>query len=178
VVSGPTKTRLLIGIRSDLVEQIDKPHVGARSEPVSELEDMTNNQRVANNERDRGLRAEHGRHCIYRDATTLLRRSYPVAMTYTSGNTARLLALVIVLTVGLPSHEGQAQRLRQGSEIYLDPVPTQRAKKRVRRPPLMPPTPKDFGPHFDFPAGGSYNFNCGQGYSPYCGAPSHAPYPE
>jgi hypothetical protein len=97
--------------------------------------------------------------------------------------TARLLALAIVLAVGcvfdwqIP--EAQAQRLQQGSQIDLEyPVPTRPDKKRVRRPPLMPPTPKDFGPHFDFPAGGSYNFNCGPGYGYYCGAPSHAPYPD
>ena len=40
----------------------------------------------------------------------------------------------------------------------------------------MPPTPKDFGPHFDFRAGGSQNFNCGSGSGYYCGAPSEAPY--
>ena len=98
--------------------------------------------------------------------------------------TARLLALAIALVVGCvfdwASREAPAQPLRQGSQIDLDyySAPTLRDKKRVRRSPLMPPTPKDFGPHFDFPGGGSYNFNCGPGYSPYCGAPSHAPYPE
>jgi hypothetical protein len=99
-------------------------------------------------------------------------------------STARLLTLAIVLAVGCvfdwPSREAQAQRLQQGSQIDSDySVPAQRGKKvRARRPPLMPPTPKDFGPHFDFPAGGSTNFNCGPGYGPYCGAPSHAPYPD
>jgi hypothetical protein len=97
---------------------------------------------------------------------------------------ARLLTLAIILAVGCvfdcPRREAQAQRLQQGSQIDSDySVPTRRDKKvRARRPPLMPPTPKDFGPHFDFPAGGSDNFNCGPGYGPYCGAPSHAPYPD
>jgi len=45
-------------------------------------------------------------------------------------------------------------------------------------PAKMPPAPKDFGPHFDFPSGGSQNFNCGPGYGYYCGAPSEAPYPH
>jgi hypothetical protein len=43
-------------------------------------------------------------------------------------------------------------------------------------PPKMPPEPKDFGPHFDFPAGGSQNLSCGPGSSYFCGAPSDAPY--
>lgn len=98
--------------------------------------------------------------------------------------TARLLTLAIFLAVGCqfdwPSHEVQAQQVQQGSQIDLDySVQTRRDKKlKARRPPLMPPTPKDFGPHFDFPAGGSYNFNCGPGYGYYCGAPSQAPYPN
>jgi len=96
--------------------------------------------------------------------------------------TTRLLTLAMVLAVGCvfdwPSHEAQAQQVQRGPQIDLDySLPTRRDKKlRVRRPPLMPPTPKDFGPHFDFPAGGSENFNCGSGYGYYCGAPSEAPY--
>lgn len=35
--------------------------------------------------------------------------------------------------------------------------------------PEMPPPPKDFGPHFDFPAGGSESLN---------GPPSRSPYPN
>jgi hypothetical protein len=98
--------------------------------------------------------------------------------------TARLFVLATVLAVGCvldcPSHEAQAQQVQQGSQgDFVYAVPTiRRDKKNFRRPPLMPPTPKDFGPHFDFPGGGSYNFNCGPGYGPYCGAPSHAPYPD
>ena len=98
--------------------------------------------------------------------------------------TARLLTLAMVLAVGCvfdwPTHEAQAQQVQRGPQIDLDySLPTRRDKKlRVRRPPLMPPTPKDFGPHFDFPAGGSENFNCGSGYGYYCGAPSQAPYPN
>jgi len=96
--------------------------------------------------------------------------------------TARLFTLAIVLVVGCvfdwPSYEAQAQRVQQGPQLDLDySLPPQRGDKvRIRRPPLMPPTPKDFGPHFDFPAGGSQNFNCGSGSGYYCGAPSDAPY--
>jgi hypothetical protein len=35
--------------------------------------------------------------------------------------------------------------------------------------PEMPPAPKDFGPHFDFPAGGSETLN---------GPPDRSPYPN
>ena len=95
-------------------------------------------------------------------------------------STIRLLTVVTVWAVGYPSPDAQAQRLQQGSQIDSDYSVTIRRDKKVRnrRPALMPPTPKDFGPHFDFPAGGSFNFNCGTGYDPYCGAPSHAPYPD
>ena len=96
--------------------------------------------------------------------------------------TARLLTLAIVLAVGCVfdwSHEAQAQQVQHGSQLNLDySLPTRRDKLRVRRPPKMPPTPTDFGPHFDFPSGGSQNFNCGPGYGYYCGAPSEAPYPH
>jgi len=99
--------------------------------------------------------------------------------------TARLLTLAIVLAVGCvfnwPSHEARAQQVQRGSQLDLDyslPTPRGRKLKNVRRPPKMPPTPTDFGPHFDFPSGGSQNFNCGSGYGYYCGAPSEAPYPN
>ena len=97
--------------------------------------------------------------------------------------TARVLTLAIVLAVGCvfdwPSHEAQAQQVQHGSQLDLDySLPTRRDKLRIRRPPKMPPTPTDFGPHFDFPSGGSQNFNCGPGYGYYCGAPSEAPYPH
>ena len=99
--------------------------------------------------------------------------------------TARLLILAMVLMAAdvfdWPSHEAQAQQVQQGSQLDLDySLPTRRGPKlrHVRRPPTMPPTPKDFGPHFDFPAGGSENFNCGSGSGYYCGAPSEAPYPN
>src|SRR5262245_57646098 len=95
----------------------------------------------------------------------------------------RLLTLTMVLAVGCEfdssSHEAQAQQVRQGSQLDLDySLPTRRDKLRVRRPPKMPPAPTDFGPHFDFPSGGSQNFNCGPGYGYYCGVPSEAPYPH
>jgi len=98
---------------------------------------------------------------------------------------AQALTLAILLAVGCvfdwPSHEAQAQQVQQGPQLDLDySLPTPRGPKlrRVPRPPLMPPTPTDFGPHFDYPAGGSYNFNCGPGYGYYCSAPSQAPYPN
>jgi hypothetical protein len=97
----------------------------------------------------------------------------------------RLLTLAIVLAVGCvfdwPSHEAQAQQVQHGSQLDLDySLPTTRPgpKLRVRRPPKMPPAPTDFGPHFDFPSGGSQNFTCGSGPGYYCGAPSQAPYPN
>jgi hypothetical protein len=100
--------------------------------------------------------------------------------------TAGLFALAIVLVTGSmffywPNYEAQAQQVKHGSQLDLDytlPSPRGPKLRRVRRPPVMPPTPKDFGPHFDFPAGGSQNFNCGAGPGYYCGAPSTAPYPN
>jgi hypothetical protein len=97
---------------------------------------------------------------------------------------AQALTLAILLAVGCvfdwPSHEAQAQQVQQGPHDldYSLPTPRGRKLRRVPRPPLMPPTPRDFGPHFDYPAGGSYNFNCGSGYDYYCSAPSQAPYPD
>jgi hypothetical protein len=100
--------------------------------------------------------------------------------------TARLLTLAIVLAVGCvfdwSSHEAQAQQVQQGSQINPDySLPTRRGPRLrdVWGPPKMPPSPKDFGPHFDFPAGGSQNLTCGPPGSGYfCGAPSQAPYPN
>jgi len=88
-------------------------------------------------------------------------------------------SLAVGCVFDLPSREARAQQVQQGPQIDLDySLPTRRDKLRVRRPPKMPPTPTDFGPHFDFPSGGSQNFNCGPGYGYYCGAPSEAPYPH
>jgi hypothetical protein len=99
--------------------------------------------------------------------------------------TARLLTLAIVLAFGCvfdwSSHAAQAQQVQHGSQLDLDySLPTRPGPKlrNVRRPPKMPPAPTDFGPHFDFPSGGSQNFNCGSGPGYYCGAPSQAPYPN
>ena len=81
--------------------------------------------------------------------------------------TARLLALAMVLVAGYvfgwPSHEAQAQQVQQG-QINPDSLvirPRRLNLRDVWGPPKMPPAPKDFGPHFDFPAGGSMNLGCG-----------------
>ena len=101
--------------------------------------------------------------------------------------TARLLALAMVLVAGYvfgwPSHEAQAQQAQQGSQINPDSLVIRPRRLKLRDvwgPPKMPPTPKDFGPHFDFPAGGSMNLECGppDGKQYFCGGPSQAPYPN
>jgi len=100
--------------------------------------------------------------------------------------TARILTLAMVLmgadVFDWPNYNAQAQQVKHGSQLDLDsslPSPRGPKLRHVRRPPVMPPTPKDFGPHFDFPAGGSENFNCGPpGAGYFCGAPSNAPYPN
>jgi hypothetical protein len=96
----------------------------------------------------------------------------------------RLLTLAMVLVAayvfGWPSHEAQAQQTQQGSQIDQGAPPRRGAAlSDVWGPPKMPPTPKDFGPNFDFPAGGSQNLTCGPPGSGYfCGGPSSAPYPN
>jgi hypothetical protein len=98
--------------------------------------------------------------------------------------TPRLLTLAMVLVAGYvlgwPSHEAQAQQAQQDSQINGLPPPHRGPTLRdVWGPPKMPPPPKDFGPHFDFPSGGSQNLTCGPAGSQYfCGAPSEAPYPN
>jgi hypothetical protein len=98
--------------------------------------------------------------------------------------TARLLTLAMVLVTGSvfdwPNYKAHAQQAQQDYRINPDSLPTRRRPKLtdVWGPPKMPPTPKDFGPHFDFPAGGSTNMTCGPGYQYFCGAPSQAPYPN
>jgi len=100
--------------------------------------------------------------------------------------TARLVALAMVLVAGYmfgwPSHEAQAQQVQQG-QINPDSLvirPRRLNLRDVWGPPKMPSTPKDFGPHFDFPAGGSMNLGCGppDGKQYFCGGPSDAPYPN
>ena len=93
----------------------------------------------------------------------------------------RLLALAVGLTVGVafgwPTSEAQAQqtrsyRIKPGS---LNAAPGPRiggystTLSDVWGPPEMPPAPKDFGPHFDFPAGGNISLQ---------GPPDHSPYPN
>jgi len=90
----------------------------------------------------------------------------------------RLLILTVVLVAGCllvgRSNQAQAQQTQQD----LGPIPARRGPtlSDVWGPPKMPPEPKDFGPHFDFPAGGSENLTCGPGAGYFCGAPSDAPY--
>ena len=90
-----------------------------------------------------------------------------------------LLTLAIVIMAGYasgwPARKAEAQQVQQ-----VDPGPSQGRRgptlSDVWGPPKMPPEPKDFGPGFDFPAGGSQNLSCGPGASYFCGAPSDAPY--
>ncbi len=91
-----------------------------------------------------------------------------------------LLTLTMLLAVGCslgwPSGAAQAQ---QGQQV--DPGSAQPRRgltlSDVWGPPKMPSEPRDFGPNFDFPAGGSENLTCGPPGSQYfCGAPSEAPY--
>jgi hypothetical protein len=95
-------------------------------------------------------------------------------------NMFRLLALAVPLTVvlsfGLPSSDVQAQqsRIKPGTlNTYRVPNPGvggySMTLSDVWGLPEMPPAPKDFGPHFDFPAGGSESLN---------GPPDHSPYPN
>ena len=97
-------------------------------------------------------------------------------------HTAQLLRLATVLVAGYvlgwPGQEAQAQQTQVGTQI--DPGPRRGPTlSDVWGPPKMPPEPKDFGPHFDFPSGGSQNLTCGPPGSQYfCGAPSEAPYPN
>ena len=118
---------------------------------------------------------------IRRHWTGIMKPDCPIVLQ----RTARILTLAMVLMAAdvfdWPRHEAQAQQVKQGSQLDLDytlPSPRGPKLRRVRRPPVMPPTPRDFGPHFDFPAGGSQNFNCGAGAGYYCAAPSTAPYPN
>jgi len=89
-----------------------------------------------------------------------------------------VLAIVLVHMSALPSREARAQQAQQDYS-QINPRPTHRGPtlSDVWGPPKMPPEPKDFGPHFDFPAGGSENLTCGpSGPQYFCGAPSEAPY--
>src|SRR6188508_1898119 len=89
-----------------------------------------------------------------------------------------VLAIVLVHMSALPSREAQAQQAQQGYS-QINPRPTHRGPtlSDVWGPPKMPPEPKDFGPHFDFPAGGSQNLTCGpsSGSQYFCGARQRPP---
>lgn len=98
-------------------------------------------------------------------------------------NVCRLLSLVVLLAAGVafgwPTPEAQAQetrtyRLKPGTlNTYRVPGPRiggySMTLSDVWGLPEMPPAPKDFGPHFDFPAGGSISLQ---------GPPDHSPYPN
>jgi len=84
--------------------------------------------------------------------------------------------LAVGCAFGWPSG---AVRAQQGQHVDPGP-PSPRSGLTLRDvwgPPKMPAEPRDFGPNFDFPAGGSENLTCGPPGSQYfCGAPSEAPY--
>jgi hypothetical protein len=77
----------------------------------------------------------------------------------------RLLILTMLLmtgcVLGWPSHDAQAQESQQDPQIDSGPIHRGPTLSDVWGPPKMPPEPKDFGPHFDFPSGGSQNLTCG-----------------
>ncbi len=92
----------------------------------------------------------------------------------------RPLALTAVLvagfSLGLPAHDSHAQSAgaRKASPHRVAPRDAvlggySMTLSEIWGVPEMPPAPKDFGPHFDFPAGGSESLN---------GPPDHSPYPN
>ena len=84
----------------------------------------------------------------------------------------RLLTLSLFLAASSVAHAQQTQQFDSGAPPKKGPTLSD-----VWGSPKMPAEPKDFGPHFDFPAGGSENLSCGpQGSQYFCGAPSDAPY--
>ena len=93
------------------------------------------------------------------------------------------LAMVLVAGLSCPSREAQAQHAQPGSittyRITRGPIFGRHSPSlsQVWGAPKMPATPRDFGPHFDFPAGGSQTLSCGSpGSTYYCGGVSDAPY--
>lgn len=90
----------------------------------------------------------------------------------------RLLALVLGLTVGVafgwlvPEAQAQEARIKPGT-LNTYRVPSgggySMTLSEIWGLPEMPPAPKDFGPHFDFPAGGNISLQ---------GPPDHSPYPN
>ncbi len=95
-----------------------------------------------------------------------------------------LLAAVIagVLLVSFSMGLAQAQQSLKGNNGEQGPYYAQKGAKGgvggyslrlsdIWGPAEMPPAPKDFGPHFDFPPPG-------YGTQPLSGAPLHDPYPN
>jgi hypothetical protein len=97
------------------------------------------------------------------------RAAFPLSLTLT-------MFLAASYAFGWPGQEAQAQQVQQVEPDW--PQPRRGLTLRdVWGPPKMPAEPRDFGPNFDFPAGGSENLTCGPPGSQYfCGAPSEAPY--
>jgi hypothetical protein len=107
----------------------------------------------------------------------------------------RLVTLAMVLVaghvLGWPSDEAHAQQAQQDSGTQPSSLSTYRAPRGpvvggysttlsdIWGAPKMPATPQDFGPHFDFPAGGDQTLTCGApGSTYYCGGLSDSPYPN
>ena len=90
----------------------------------------------------------------------------------------RFLALAVGLTVGvafgwlIPEAQAQETRIKPGT-LNTYRVPSvggySMTLSDIWGLPEMPPAPKDFGPHFDFPAGGNISLQ---------GPPDHSPYPN
>jgi hypothetical protein len=90
----------------------------------------------------------------------------------------RLLALAVGLTAGIafgwpvPEVKAQETRIKPGT-LNTYRVPSvggySMTLSDIWGLPEMPPAPKDFGPHFDFPAGGNISLQ---------GPPDHSPYPN
>src|SRR5262249_34050622 len=91
--------------------------------------------------------------------------------------TSRLLILAMVLVAGYvlgwPSHEAHAQQAQQDSQINPSPIHRRPTLTDRSGPPKITPEPKDFGPHFDFPSGGSQNLTCGPSGSQYISVAPH-----
>jgi hypothetical protein len=96
----------------------------------------------------------------------------------------RPLALTAVLvagfSLGLPANDGNAQSTRQASPHRVAPRDAviggySTTLSDIWGLPEMPGAPRDFGPNFDFPAGGSISLPSSTP-SAIQGPPDHSPY--